>query len=153
MKIEGSREIPAPRGEVWEAFLNPRVLEKAIPGCEALEQTGERHYRALMQVGVGAVKGTFEGTVGLEDLEPPTAYRMVLEGRGGPGFVRGEARLTLSETAQGTSVHYTADVHVGGLVATVGQRMLGGVARMIVEQFFARMTDLLKAQEGASRAR
>jgi carbon monoxide dehydrogenase subunit G len=104
-----------------------------------------------MQVGVGAVKGTFQGTVRIEDLDPPASYRMVVEGRGGPGFARGEARVMLSGIDNGTSVRYTADVHVGGLVATVGQRMLGGVARMIVDQFFSRMTGLL--QEARSNAK
>jgi len=32
MKIEGSSEIPVPRQKVWDAFLDPTVLEKALPG-------------------------------------------------------------------------------------------------------------------------
>jgi uncharacterized protein len=145
MRIEGSREIPARRGEVWEAFLDPRVLAKAMPGCETLEAIGEGQYRAVMRVGVGGIKGTFEGAVRLADLEPPTTYRMMIEGRGLPGFVRGEARITLSDVGEGTGVSYVADVQVGGLVAGVGQRMLSGIARMMLDDFFARMSRLLAA--------
>ena len=68
---------------------------------------------------------------------------MALEGSGGPGFVRGEAAMELSDVDGGTRVGYSADVQVGGLIASVGQRMLGGVSKMMLEQFFTRMTEIL----------
>jgi hypothetical protein len=143
MKIEGSHEIPAPRERVWAAFLDPDTLAQALPNCERLEAIGEGEYRAVMKIGVGPIKGTFEGKVRLSDLEPPRRYRMAVEGSGPPGFVRGEAAMELSEVEGGTRVRYDADVQVGGLVASVGQRMLGGASRMMLDQFFGRMTELL----------
>ena len=143
MKIEGTKDIPAPRDRVWQAFLDPDTLAKAIPGCEGLEEIGPGEYRATMKVGVGPVKGTFEGKVRLLDLQPPERYRMAVDGTGGPGFVRGEAKMELSEAGAGTAVRYDADIQVGGLIASVGQRMLGGVSKMMLDQFFGRMTELL----------
>jgi carbon monoxide dehydrogenase subunit G len=143
MKIEGANDIPATRERVWGAFLDPDTLARALPGCEGLEAVGPGEYKAKMKIGVGAIKGTFEGKVRLFDLEPPTRYRMALEGSGGPGFVRGEAGMELSDADGGTRVSYSADVQVGGLIASVGQRMLGGVSKMMLEQFFTRMTEIL----------
>jgi carbon monoxide dehydrogenase subunit G len=57
--------------------------------------------------------------------------------------VRGEAAMELSDVDGGTRVSYSADVQVGGLIASVGQRMLGGVSKMMLEQFFTRMTEIL----------
>lgn len=145
MKIEGAHEIPAPRQRVWEAFLDPERLRQAIPGCEKLEAIGEDEYKATMKVGVGAVKGTFEGKVRIVEKNALESYRMAVEGSGGPGFVRGDAAITLSDTATGTRVAYSADVQVGGLIAGVGQRMLGGVTKMMADQFFNRMSELLQA--------
>jgi carbon monoxide dehydrogenase subunit G len=143
MKIEGSNDIPAPRERVWAAILEPAVLARAHPGCEGLEATGPGEYKAKMKIGVAAIKGTFEGKVRLFDLEPPNRYKMALEGSGGPGFVRGEASMELSDVDGGTRVTYSADAQVGGLIASVGQRMLGGVSKMMLEQFFTRMTEIL----------
>jgi len=145
MKIEGSSDIPAPRDRVWSAFLDPAIISTAIPGCEKLEPIGPDEYKAVMKVGVGPVKGTFEGKVRLLDQEPPHRYRMAVEGSGGPGFVRGEAVIELAEAEGGTRVSYNADVQVGGLIASVGQRMLGGVSRMMLDQFFGKMTEILTA--------
>lgn len=146
MKIEGSAEIPAPRERVWAAFLDPDILAQALPGCEKLEAIGPNEYKATMKVGVAAIKGTFEGKVKLSDLEPPNRYRMAVEGSGGPGFVRGDAGMQMSDVDGGTKVSYDADVQVGGLIASVGQRMLGGVTKMMLDQFFTRMTELLASK-------
>ena len=87
MKIEGTADLPAPRERVWAALQDPIVLAQAIPGCEALEAIGPGEYKAVMKVGVGPIKGTFEGKVRLFELDAPERYRMAVEGTGAPGFV------------------------------------------------------------------
>ena len=143
MKLEGSYEVKAPREKVWNAFLDPTTLQKAIPGCEKLELIGPDEYKATLKIGVAAVKGTFEGKVRLLDKKPPESYRLSAEGSGGPGFVRSDTVITLTDIDGGTRVAYSADVQVGGLIAGVGQRMLGGVSKMMADQFFNRMGELL----------
>jgi hypothetical protein len=71
---------------------------------------------------------------------------MAVEGSGGPGFIRGETHISLSDSGSGTKVSYTADMQVGGLIAGVGQRMLGGVSKMMADQFFTKMGQLLQGQ-------
>ena len=147
MKLEGTYDVPAPRKKVWDAFQDPKQLKKAIPGCEKLEAIGPDEYKATMKVGVGGVKGTFEGKVKLTDKQPPDSYKMSVEGAGGPGFIRGETVITLSDAeGGGTRVSYTSDVQIGGLIASVGQRMLGGVAKMMADKFFGKMAELLQGK-------
>jgi carbon monoxide dehydrogenase subunit G len=145
MKIEGTYDVPVPRKKVWDAFLNPTQLKKAIPGCEKLEALGNDEFKATMKIGVAAVKGTFEGKVKLIDKKAPESFRLAAEGSGGPGFVKADTLITLTEIDGGTRVSYSADVQVGGLIAGVGQRMLGGVSKMMADQFFGKMSDLLKS--------
>ena len=71
MKVEGSYEIDAGINEVWKALNDPDILAKMIPGATALEQISENSYKASMNVGVGMVKGNFEGTVDLVDPTSP----------------------------------------------------------------------------------
>jgi uncharacterized protein len=143
MKLEGSYEVKAPRQKVWSAFLDPETLRKAIPGCEKLEMIGPDEYKATLKIGVAAVKGTFEGKVRLSDKKPSDSYRLAAEGSGGPGFLRADTLISLADIEGGTRVSYSADVQVGGLIAGVGQRMLGGVSKMMADQFFTRMSEQL----------
>ena len=143
MKLEGSYDVKAPRQKVLGAFLDPETLRKAIPGCEKLELIGNDEYKATLKIGVAAVKGTFEGKVRLLEKKPPESYRLAAEGSGGPGFVRADTLITLTDTDGGTRVSYSADVQIGGLIAGVGQRMLGGVSKMMADQFFTKMGEIL----------
>ena len=146
MNLEGAYDVAAPRQKVWDAFLDPERLRQAIPGCEQLETIGPGEYEATMRVGVGSVKGTFQGTVRLFDMNPPHSYKMAIKGNGSAGLIHGETLISLSDAVGGTRVIYGADVHVGGVIASVGQRVLGSVAKILTDKFFARMAEILREQ-------
>jgi carbon monoxide dehydrogenase subunit G len=136
VKLEGSYTFNATPEKVWALLLSPDSLKNCIPGCEKLEPTAEDSYTATMKVGVAAIRGTYNGKVRITDKNEPNGYTLHVEGSGGPGFVRGEARISLAPQGDNTTVTVDADGQVGGTVAGVGQRMLGGVAKMLMNQFF-----------------
>jgi carbon monoxide dehydrogenase subunit G len=137
MKLEGNYTIPAPRDIVWQSLMNPDVLARALPGCEKMGPNPDGSYHAELRVGIGAVKGSYHGRVEIVDPVPPERYRMKVEGKGTGGFVNGEGTLSLSDAgAAGTLIAYSGDAQVGGVIASVGQRLLQGAAHKIVGQFF-----------------
>ena len=148
MKIEGKNEIDAPRTRVFEALVNPDVLKRIIPGCERLEKTGENSFAATMRTGVGSIKGVFNGSVTLEDLRFPEHFRMMVEGKGGPGFLKGSGDLDLQESDNKTTISYTGDIQVGGTIASVGQRMIQGTVKMMAAQFFTALGAEAKTEQG-----
>jgi carbon monoxide dehydrogenase subunit G len=101
-----------------------------------MEATGPDQYRVTLTVGIAAVKGKYAGSVTLSEKEPPQRFKMQVEGKGTGGFMQGAGLLELSEDPAGTKVTYQGDVQVGGPIASVGQRLLDGAAKMIVGQFF-----------------
>lgn len=143
MKIEGSYQINATRERVFNALVDPEVLEKCIPGCESLEKTGNDEYAATMKAGVGPVKGTFKGTVQLQDIQFPQHYGLSISGKGGPGFVKGNATFDLEEVDASTMIKYAGEMQVGGVIAGVGQRMIEAAAKMMAGRFFAALENEL----------
>jgi uncharacterized protein len=137
VKLEGSYTFDAPPDRVWTLLLNPDSLKSCIPGCEKLEPDGEDSYVATMKVGIASIRGTYNGKVRITEKDEPNGYTMNVEGSGGPGFVRGMAKVLLKPEGQSTTVAVDADGQVGGTVAGVGQRMLGGVAKKLMNDFFA----------------
>jgi carbon monoxide dehydrogenase subunit G len=136
MKIEGTHELRASPERVYETLIDPAVLQRCIPGCERLEKTAENAYSTTLRAGVGSIKGLFTGNVRLEDLRPPGHFRMIVDGKGQPGFLKGSGDLDLEERNGVTIVSYKGDVQVGGTIASVGQRMLQGAVKMMATQFF-----------------
>ena len=136
MKIEGTQKIDAPRERIFAALVDPAILQKCIPGCEQMEKTGENQYKAKLTAGVGPVKGVFTATVSLQEIVTPEHYKLVVEGKGQPGFVKGSGELNLKDDGDATEIQYTGDVNVGGLIASVGQRMIQATANMLAARFF-----------------
>ena len=148
MKLEGTHEIEATRERVYQSLVNPDVLQRCIPGCERLERTGENSFSATIRAGVGSIKGVFEGKVTLEDLREPEHFRMVVEGKGSPGFLKGSGDLDLIQSENFTKVNYSGDIQVGGTIASVGQRMIQGTAKMMAAQFFTCLGAEAKTEVG-----
>jgi uncharacterized protein len=145
LKIEGSYRIEASRQRIFAALIDPQVLQKCIPGCEQLEKAGENQYNARLTAGVGPVKGVFTATVSLADITMPEHYKLVVEGKGQPGFIKGSGALDLKEAESATEIQYSGDVNVGGLIASVGQRMIQATANMLAGRFFKALEAEVKA--------
>jgi uncharacterized protein len=145
VKVSGTHILNAPRDRVWQLLNDPAFLKVCLPGCESMEATGPDQYQATLTVGIAAVKGKYTGSVSLSDKEPPQRFTMRVEGKGTGGFMQGTGLLELADDPQGTKVTYQGDVQVGGPIASVGQRLLDGAAKMMVGQFFT----TVNAQLGA----
>jgi uncharacterized protein len=137
MTLDGTHHFSAPRDRVWAAFNDPAVLARVTPGCERLDPVGPDEFEATLAVGVSAVKGVYQGKLAILDKKASEGYTLRVEGSGRPGFVKGEGRVTLTDEDGGTRVTIRGEAQVGGVVAAVGQRLLGAVARMLMEQFFS----------------
>ena len=149
MKIEGSHQLNAPRERVYQCLTDPEVLQRCIPGCERLEKTGENTYAATIRTGIGSIKGVFGGNVRLEDMRPPEHYRIVVDGKGAPGFLKGSGDFELeAPSPETTLIKYSGDLQVGGTIASVGQRMIQGTAKMMAAQFFTALEAEAKTAVG-----
>ena len=136
MDISATYTFAAPAETVWNLLIDPAVVAGCLPGCESMVPDGEDRYRATLKLAVAAVSGEYEGTVELADQLPPTSYRMIVDGTGRPGWVKGEASVALTETDGTTTVTVEGRAQIGGLVARVGQRLLGSVSKMMMDRFF-----------------
>jgi len=143
LKIEGSYTFSAPRQRVWEVLLDPKVMAQCMPGCESMNEVAPDQFEAVMKVGVASVKGTYKGKVSIKDKQPPSHYVLSGQGSGGPGFMQGDVAIDLDEAGGQTVLKYSTDAKVGGLIASVGQRMLNGVAKMMVDQFFKKVESFI----------
>jgi len=137
LKVEGSFTFDAPKAKVWDLLLSPKVLADCIPGCQKLDEVGPDSYEVVMRVGVAAVSGTYTGKVVVTDKIDMVSYKMIVEGRGAGGGVKGEGFLNFEDADNGgTQVSVVGDARVTGIVARVGQRLMGNASKMLMKQFF-----------------
>src|SRR5499433_2453308 len=137
MKIEGRFVFPASTQAVWDLLTDPQSLQAFTPGCKRLTEIGVDEFEATLESGVGPIKGAFGGKILMCEKNPPFSYMLIVDGSGAAGFVRGDGKLTLEQSEPDkTAVLVSGDAQVGGLIAGVGQRLIEGVAKQMMAQFF-----------------
>lgn len=148
MEFSGTQTIAAPIEKVWAFLLDVNNVAACAPGFQSLEELGEEHWKAIVGVGVGAVKAKFTLDVTRPEMHEPE--QMVVKGRGkAPGSavdLSGDMHLT-SMGAQQTQMEWKANVIVSGLIASVGARLLQGTAEKLTGQFFGCLQSKLQVEE------
>jgi uncharacterized protein len=140
VKISGTYTLPLPQERAYAVMQDPAVLARAMPGCESLEKIGPDEYRMKMKMVLASLSGAFEGKVRITDQAPPSSFRLVVEGNGRVGFLKGDGLLKLTPAESGgTVVAYDGDAQVGGTIAAVGQRLIDGTAKTMIKKFFDKL--------------
>ncbi len=139
MEMRDTRDISAPRDQVWNALLSRDILQSCVPGCEEMTGSPEEGFDAKVVQKVGPVKATFKGGVTLSDIIEGESLTLTGEGKGGAaGFAKGNAKVHLSDTDTGTLLSYEVEAKVGGKLAQLGSRIIDGFAKKMADQFFER---------------
>ena len=144
MKLSGSYEFDASPEKVWQTLTDPEALRGCIPGCEKMDSLGNDEYTATVTISMGPIRSKFDAKVTMVDLQPFESYKLVVEGNGPSGFVRGESKIKLTENGNKTTVDVDSDSSSGGLLARVGQRMIESFARSMMDRFFTCLQDSVK---------
>ena len=140
MKLAGTYTVPIDRERAYELLQDPGVLARAMPGCDHLALLAPDEYEMRMKMIISSIQGLFSGKVRIAERNPPEGFRLIVEGTGKVGFMKGDGVLRLSSVYSSTEVHYEGDVQVGGVIASVGQRLLDTTSRYLIRKFFEKLT-------------
>ncbi len=136
MKVSATREFNAPQEKVFAALIDPTILQKCIEGCEKMEKAGEDSYDAWLKIGVAGLKGSYAGKVRIQEKKPPESFTLQAEGKGGPGWVKGTAKIQISPKGERSELRCESEGQVGGLIAAVGSRLVDAAAKKMLDAFF-----------------
>jgi len=153
MKLDGEYLFNGPREELWKLVRDPQVLSKALPGAQSLNKLSDTEYEGVMHLSIGPMSGDFAGKLVVSNEVPPESCTLTVEGKGGPGFVKGTGHVQLIEQPEGkTLMKYTGDLQVGGKLASTGQRMIDTVSKSMIRQGLETLDKALQARVGAQAA-
>lgn len=147
MNLTATYSFDAPVERVWDLLMDTTAIGACLPGARGLKPIGVDRYEVELGVTIAAISGNFKGTVSLEDMIAPESYRLIMEGSGRPGFVKGQAAVRLSSDGDRTNVSVAAHADVGGTIARVGQRLLEGVTRTMMDRFFGCLAGRLESAQ------
>lgn len=147
MQVTGEFLCRGTRDALWALLNDEKALAKCAPGCEKLVQEGPDEFAVTLKIGLAAIKGTYDGHLRITDKHEPDSMTLVIEAIGSGGFANVNGHMDLVDQGETTRIVYEWDVQVGGPVAMVGQRVLGGAAKWMIGEFFASAQKELNARE------
>ena len=148
MHFEGTFSVKAPREKVFDFLLDPEALSECLPDLQKLEVKSADEYKAVVRAGVSFVKGDFALNFRVPEKDRPSHAKLVANGTGIGSTVDLEAVMDLAEDDSGTtSMSWRAEARIGGRIASVGQRLIGGQAEKIVHNLFGSIQAKLESSQ------
>jgi carbon-monoxide dehydrogenase medium subunit len=158
--LHGEHVLNASLHQVWQALLDPTILQMSIPGCSAMRMLQTHQYQASIKVGLGPVSAQFETQVELHpEIEPnvdSTQARCGLQVSGQAGALgSGQADLRVHMQQEGTHTRliWSAQPQLQGRLAQLGNRLINASAQRLSSQFFERFAHALSGEPPRDGAR
>jgi carbon monoxide dehydrogenase subunit G len=149
VRVSGTRTVRAPAADIWAFLLTPDRLRGCLPGCERFEASGPDTFAAQLRLGIGFLKGTYQGTVRVTEQQPHATLGLAVEGSGMLGSLRAAGTVHFAETDGITQLRYDGQAEVGGRVGAMGERVISGTASKLIDLFFSCLAS--KVESGITR--
>lgn len=148
--LEDEVVVAAPRERLWALLDDVGALKRILPGCEELEEEGERRYRAVMSTKLPFMTLRVSGTALLDDLRPPDHVRLEISGRplGLVGGFTVSVPIDVTTTDDGwTRGSYAVDLQLTGRLASFGAPILRAQVKAQVREMIANLERELASGE------
>ncbi|TAL49290.1 MAG: carbon monoxide dehydrogenase [Chitinophagaceae bacterium] len=140
MQLTGKHTVTATPVTLWAMLMDTGTLAKIVPGISRLEKTGENTFKSFIDIKMGLISGSFTGDLQMEDVQVQKGFTLKVHQSSSVGKANAAIKIELipiNETQ--TEISFDGDVKLTGLLASMGQRVLGGVANTLTKQFFANL--------------
>jgi uncharacterized protein len=140
MQIAGKYVLHAAPPKVWATLMNKDSLVNIVPGISRLEETGDHSFTSILDIKLGPVSGSFTGNLQLADLQEPNAFTLKAQQNSKIGNANAAIKINLAPVGDGdTEIVFDGDVKMSGILASMGQRVMGGVSNTLTKQFFSNL--------------
>ena len=120
--------------------MDTETLAKVIPGISRLEKTGDNTFKSIIAIKLGPVNGSFTGNLEMENVHEEKGFTLRVLQNSKIGNANAAIKIDLLPVDDTkTEVAFDGDVKLSGLIAGMGQRVMGSVSNTLAKQFFANL--------------
>ena len=146
MHLTGTHIFNAPIDTLWNKLMDNEVLARITPGVSKLEKIEEDKYKAIAEVKMGPVSGSFSGELEVTEKNEPEAFTLKVKQNSRIGNVAADVVINLRKISESeTEMAFDGKARLSGLLARTGNRVLSGVANTLSKQFFKALEEEIEA--------
>jgi carbon monoxide dehydrogenase subunit G len=151
MQLTGKQVVNAAPEKVWDMLMDTDTLARIVPSISRLEKTGDNTFKSILEIKLGPVSGSFTGSLQLEEITMQKGFTLKVQQNSKIGNANAVIKIDFLPVDTGqTEIAFNGDVKMTGLLAGMGQRVMGGVANTLTKQFFANLEKELEKEKASA---
>ena len=79
MNLTGNYTVNAPAKLIWDLLMDPDTLARITPAITSLERIDEDNFKAIADVKIGPVGGSFSGNLNLSEKVEPESFKLSIQ--------------------------------------------------------------------------
>lgn len=130
--------IPVARERLWDFLMDVPAVSRCVPGVGAVEALGDNAYQGGLEVKVGPIRLSLQGTITIEEQDRSewrARMRAEASDRRLGGGIRARMHLTLLPAEAGTRVRIDTELAILGKIGEFGQPVIKSKADTLLEEF------------------
>src|SRR5215467_1861936 len=149
MHLSGRHTAQAAISTVWQVLMDIPSLSRIIPGISSLEHLSENNYKAQMEVKLGPYNSIFTGNIHLDNIDAEKNFTIVAQLSSKIGSSHTTAKIELSRLNENeTEIDFNGNARLSGLMASMGNRLVGSTSNALTRQFFTNLDRELSRNSG-----
>ncbi len=148
MELTGKHIVNAAPLKVWELLMDTQSLSRVVPGISSLEKLADNSFKSILNIKLGPVNSSFTGSLRMEDMIEQKSFTLKAKQLSKIGNANATVNIELTPVDDmQTAVAFNGDAQLSGLLASMGQRILGGVSATLIKQFFSNLEKELESKQ------
>ena len=139
MKLNGSHKFKANSWQLFNAILNPVVLQTCIPGCNSVEYVDPHSLRASISTPLPGLKGPYRAVINISQRQEPNVLILQVNRQGTGGSINAISQINIQDEHDGALLTYDANADLAGPIAIANNPIGQGITKNSLKSFFEKL--------------
>ncbi len=139
MKLNGTHKFQANSWQVFNAILNPNVLQTCIPGCNFIEILDPTRLKASISTPLPGLKGPYGVVIRMAERQDPNLLVLEVKRKGTGGSVNAVSQITIMDQPDGALLTYNANADLEGPIAIANNPIGQTITKNSLKSFFDKL--------------
>jgi carbon monoxide dehydrogenase subunit G len=139
MKLNGSHKFKANSWQVFNAILNPAVLQSCIPGCNSVEYLDTNSLRASITTPLPGLRGPYRAVINISQRQEPNVLILQVNQQGAGSSINAVSQINIQDEHDGALLTYDAKADLAGPIAMANNPIGQGITKNSLKSFFEKL--------------